>query len=331
MSEVHELPFYLLFGVLMAILLAGVFFMQLTKQREFKVDTEAQALADELAKSCFLALPRQQSSISLPLLLAGSSYEIEVDENNSTFIVHITSGARKDESYLAAANVELRVTNDNFVPGGKIYFQENDGVVIVSALLIPAPSENVKITLEENAPSFYHFAKENQREAAAIIALYFDTSQDIDAYKWENDNSILIHAGSTLFRVQGYENEENVGLVDNTWIVLNIENCLEEFTDAVSCPSAENAYLGGWLYSSQQTLNYLRARVWRRMSDNVVVEIPIDTSIRAAAVTTNVSTYPAWRITFDNYVIYYRAMPWHWAENTPGFVFQSEPSLEAVA
>jgi len=327
----NNLPFYLLFGVIMAILLAGVFFMQLTRQREFEVDTEAQALADELAKGCFLTLPRQQSSVGLPLLLAGSSYELEVDENRSTFIVHVTSGVRKGESYMAVADVELGVENADFEIGGKIYFQRRGGAVIVSAAPISAPSENVKITPLSESPEFYHFAKENQREAAAIIAVYFDTSQDIDAYKWENNNSILVHAGSILLRVQGYENEENVGLVDNAWIISNIENYTGDLMPTVSCPSAEDAHSSGWLYSPQQTLDYLRMRTWRRTSDNVVVEISRGASIRAAAVTTNVSTCPTRRITFDNYVMYYRAVPWWYLENTPGFVLQSDPELEAIA
>lgn len=326
----NDLPFYLLFGVLMAILLAGVFFMQLTLQREFEVDTEAQALADELAKGCFLTLPRQQSSVDLPLLLAGSSYELEVDENRSIFIVHVTSGVRKGESYMVVADVELGVENADFEIGGKIYFQRRGGAVIVSAAPISAPSENVKITPSSEPPEFYHFAKENQREAAAITAVYFDVFQDIDAYKWENDNSILLSTGSILLRVQGYKNEENVGLVDNAWIIASIENCTGELAGAVPCPSAENAYLSGWLYSPQQTLDYLRTRVWRRTSDNVLVEIPSDSLIKAAAVTTNVSTYPAWCITFDNYVMYYRASPWWYVENAPGFVFQSNPQLEPV-
>ena len=330
MSDAHELPFYLLFGVLMAILIAGVFFMQLMKQREFEVGAQAQALVDDLAKTCFSALSGQQPTLDLPPQLAGSSYELEIDENRSTFIVRMTGGTGSGGSYWAVANVGLRVENTNFASGGKVYFMRSGDVVLVSASPIEAPQESIFTTSSGEPPEFYYFARENQREATAIIAAYFAVSHDIDAYKWENSNSILVRADSILLRVQGYENRENVGLVDNAWIISRIENCTGEFTDAFPCPSAENAYSSGWLYSPAQALGHLRSRTWRRASDNAVVNIPSNVSIRAAAATTNVSTYLTWRVEFENYILHYQAMPCWYLENTPGFVFQSEPELEAV-
>jgi len=329
-SNVHELPFYLLFGVLMAILLAGVFFMQLTKQREFEVSAQAQALVDDLAKTCFSALSGQQPTLDLPLQLAGSVYELEIDENRSTFIVRITDGTGAGESYWTVANVGLQVENTSLAPGGRVYFMCSGDVVLVSASPVEALTENVLPKPSGEPPEFYYFARENQREAAAIIAVYFDLSRDIDAYKWENSDSILARAGSILLRVQGYENWENVGLVDNAWIISKIENYAGELTDALPCPSVENAYLSGWLYSPAQALGYLRSRTWRRTSDNAVVNIPNNASIRAAAATTNISTYFTWRVEFESYILHYQAMPWWYLENTPGFVFQSEPGLEAV-
>jgi hypothetical protein len=329
-SDTHELSFYLLFGVLMAILLAGVFFMQLTKQREFEVGAQAQALADDLAKTCFSALSGQQPTLDLPLQLAGSGYELEIDENRSTFIVWITGGTGTGESYWTIANVELRVENTSLTAGGRVYFMCSGDVVRVSASPIEALPENILPTPSGEPPEFYYFARENQREATAIIAAYFDVSRDIDAYKWENSDSILVRAGSILLRVQGYENWENVGLIDNAWIISNIENYAGEFTDSFRCPSVENAYLSGWLYSPAQALGYLRSRTWRRTSDNAVVNIPNNASIRAAAAATNVSTYLTLRVEFESYILHYQAMPWWYLENTPGFVFQSEPELEAV-
>ncbi len=313
----------------MAILLAGVFFMQLTKQREFEVGAQAQALADDLARTCFSVLPGQQPTLDLPSRLAGSSYELEIDENHSTFIVWITGGTGAGESYWTVANVGLRVENSSFTPGGKVYFMRS-GDVVVSAFPIEAPPESILPTPSGEPPEFYHFARENWREAAALIAAYFDVSQDIDAYEWEDSNSILVRAGSTLLRVQGHENEENVGLVDNAWVISNIENYAGELTGVVLFPSPENAYSSGWLYSPSQALSYLRSRTWRRTSDNSIVAIPSDALVQAAAVTTNVSTYPTWRVEWENYVIHYQSGPWWYAENTPGFVFQSEPELEAL-
>lgn len=103
----------------MAILLAGVFFMQLTKQREFEVEAQAQALADDLARTCFSVLPGQQPTLDLPSRIAGSSYEVEIDENRSTFIVWITGGTGTGKSYWTVANIDLRVENASFTPGGR--------------------------------------------------------------------------------------------------------------------------------------------------------------------------------------------------------------------
>ncbi len=330
MSDTHELPLYLLFGILMAILLAGVFFMQLTKQQEFEVGAQAQALADDLAKTCFSALSGQQPTLDLPLQLAGSSYELEIDENRSTFIVRITGGTGSGESYWTIANIGLQVDNTSLTPGGRVYFTCSDDIVLISASPIEILSENIFPKPSGEPPEFYYFARENQREATAIITAYFNLSHDIGAYKWENSDSIFVRAGSILLRVQGYENWENIGFVNNVWIISNIENYEGEFTDSFLCPSVENAYLSGWLYSPAQALDYLRSRTWRRTSDNVVVSIPNNASIRAAAVTTNVSTYLTWRVEFESYILHYQAMPWWYLENTPGFVFQSEPELEAV-
>ncbi len=330
MSDAHELPFYLLFGTLMAILLAAVFYMQLTKQREFEVGAQAQALADDLARTCSSVLPGQQPTLDLPSQLAGSSYELEIDENRSTFIVWITGGTEEGESYWTVANVEMRVENRGFAPGGKVYFMRSGDLVVISTSPIEAPQENIPPTPSGEPPEFYYFARENQREATAIIAAYFDVSQDIDAYEWESSNSIIVRAGSVLLRVQGYENEEDVGLVNDAWIISNIENYAGELTGTVSCPSPENAYSSGWLYSPSQALSYLRSRTWRRTSDNSIVSIPSDALVRAAAATTNVSSYPTWRVEWENYVIHYQTGPWWHAENIPGFVFQSKPELEAL-
>lgn len=330
MSEAHDLPFYLLFGTLMAILLAAVFFMQLTKQREYEVGVQAQALADDLARTCSSVLLGQQPTLDLPSRLAGSSYEIEIDENRSTFIVWITGGTGEGESYWTVANVVLRVENRGFAPGGKVFFMRSGDVVVVSASPIEAPPENIFPTPLGEPPEFYYFARENQREATAIIAAYFDASHDIDTYEWESHNSILVRAGSILLRIQGYENEEDVGLVDSAWIISNIENYAGELAGVVHCFSQENAYSSGWLYSPSQALRYLRSRTWRRTSDNSIVVIPSDALVRAATVTTNVSSYPTWRVEWENYVIHYQTGPWWHAENTPGFVFQSKPELEAL-
>lgn len=101
-----------------------------------------------------------------------------------------------------------------------------------------------------------------------------------------------------------------------------------ENTAPLFCPSPDNAYSGGWLYSPQAALRHLRSRTWT--SDNLPVVVPADAIIQASAVTTNVSTYPAWRVKFRGYTIFYHILPWWEMENTAGFVFQSYPWLKPI-
>ena len=349
MSDTHELPFYLLFGVLMAILLAGVFFMQLTKQREFEVSAQAQALADDLAKTCFSALSGQQPTLDLPLQLAGSSYEFEIDENRSTFIVRITGGTGAGESYWTIANVGLRVENANFAPGGRVYFMRSGDVMKVSTSPIEVVSPEISSPVLPTPP-FYYFAKVNQQKAAAVVACYYFALDhypeveniDIRAYKWqENENSILTHVTTDgeflcVVKASGCWHDEVADnwRVSNAWIVENVEEIGDDNEGFGNENwSVRNAASSGWLHSPQRLLNQLRQRTWQ-LSDNTPVVIPENTAWYAAAVTTNVGTYCTWRFEWwaDNvdYVIYYQIMPWCWAENTPGFVFQSKPELEVV-
>ena len=324
-----DFVFIVLFGVIIAIVTGGVLAVFYLQQLNVRVGLEAQSLADELARTSFSSLGGGQPKLELPIDVGGSEYQISI-EDNRTFVVRITAGRLRGNRYTSQVGVDLQ-ENEGLTPGAKAYFQLSGTRVVVSASPIEVPGENILPTTAATPPNFYDFAKENHRAAAAIIAAYFDVSQNIDAYQ-ENTNSVIVRTGSAMFCVQGYENGENVGLIDNAWVIENIENYAGEFT-GVACPSVENAYLSGWLYPPSQALSYLRSRTWQRTSDNFVVVIPGNAKIRAAAAKTNVSTYPTWRIEWqaDNYcVLHYRAMPWWWAENDPGFVLQSEPPLEVA-
>ena len=323
-------PLIILFGIVLAILTAAVFAIFYERQLEAKVIDQAQSLADELASTAFSSLGGGQPTLDLPMDVGGSAYQISIS-NNNTFIVKITAGRLKGREFDSIMNAILSLENGNFNPGSKAYFQRAGDVVIVSASPIAAPVENLEQPATTTPPEFYYFAKENQREAAAIAASYFHALEDINAYKWQDSNTLLVRLkDNSMFQVRGYENTDDVGYVDNAWIVQQVENFTGEFTGAIACPSVENAHQSGWLYSPAQALVTLRSRSWRRTIDNVAVTVPSDAVINTAVVTTDVGTFPVYRVTFENYVIFYRAMAWWYAENTPGFVFQSEPKLEPI-
>lgn len=338
MDDAEHMPFYVLFGVIVAALLAGISIVQYNRQLDARVDEQGQALANDLARVSFTAFSREQPSFTLPSNLGGSDYELGVDENSSTFIVHIRAGRQSGTSYYSTANVSLSVESSDFAPGGSVYFQRSGDVVVVSSSPITAPQENLSPPATATPPEFYGFAKGNVKAATAITAAYFSALEnrpqaDATGYRFEGDNVLvqIISNGENLFgvRVSGYENTDNVGMVDNSWIVTSL-TISDNLTSPIACPSVENARASGWLYSPAEVLTYLRSRTWRRVSDNLLVVVPADASVRAAAATTNVSTYLTYRVTFEGYVLHYRAMPWWAQENQAGFVFQSVPELEAL-
>jgi len=341
------MPFYILFGVIVAAMLAGIFIMQYNRQLEARVDEQAQALANDLARISFTTFSREQPSFLLPRNLGGSDYELSVDNNTSTFIVHIKAGKQSGMSYYSTANVSLSLENSSFVPGGNVYFQRRGDNVVVSSSPIAAQEENLLPPVTATPPEFYGFAKENAKVATAIAAAYFSTLENtpakdednnpLDVLGYEPGENVLVQlgyrGGENLFgvKVSGYENENDIGKVDNSWIVTSLTIDNDNLASPIICPSVENAYDSGWLYSPTEVLAYLRSRTWRRVDDNLIVVVPANALVQAAAAATNVSTYPTYRVTFEGYVLHYQAMPWWAQENSPGFVFQSEPELEPVA
>ncbi len=479
-------PLIILFGVLLAWMMAFIFISIYDQQMNARVDEQAKALADDLARTAFTALSGGQPTLDLPRDLGGSTYAIEVQD--STFIVKITAGRRAGSTYNAVVNATVTVVNKeqieipvdnlegphdvkfrlyssttgadvhelwfdklefidenaiegmlenfedvsdwtyseedsnavisgsqvanwaaegtysykfttsgapavghyaqivrsfdltgenflrfwvrsaytgtprdwraqlyidtslkweegvgkfNFTLGGRAYFLRSGDQIIVSATSIEAPVENIDSEPTGEPPQFYYFARDNQREGAAIAAAYFEAlgsypgeNVDASAYRWENADSLLVQVTSggsplAVFSVAGSENSTAVGKVENAWIVDLVENAAD-IGDGTACSSPDNAYRTGWLYSPQGALGDLRSRTWQRVSDNVIVAVPADATLQASAATTNVYTYPTWRVTFEGYVIFYRMVPWWTEENMAGFVFQSEPELSPV-
>jgi hypothetical protein len=360
-DDAENMPFYILFGVIVAAMLAGIFIMQYNRQLEARVDEQAQALANDLARISFTAFSREQPSFLLPRNLGGSDYKLSIYENK--FIVHIKAGKQSGMNYYSTANVSLSIDDNyhNFVPGGSIYFRRSGDVVIVSSSQENLPPENLPLPATATPPAFYNFAKvkENAKAATAIAAAYFfalenfalenkstkdNNNNPLDVWGYENGENVSVQlwykGGKNIFgvkvsfRYENYENTENIWKVGNAWIENGLtikENLIGTIVNlSVENISIENAYASGWLYSPTEVLAYLRSRTWENENGDRLV-VPADAQVRAAAATTNVSTYPTYCVTFDGYVLYYRAMPWYWDEDQPGFVFQSKPPLEAVA
>lgn len=335
----HNLPLIILFGVILAGFMAFIFISIYNQQLSIRVDEQAEALANDLAQAGFDSLSGGQSILLLPKDLGGSSYSIAV-QDNSIFVVRILGGWRSGSSYSAVVNASVLVENENFSPGGHAFFMRSGDEIIMSASPIEARPENIIQVPSTEPPLFYYFSKQDPKGAAAIAAAYFNAKSlylgeniDVLSYRWDG-NSLLAQVSrgsgvSIITRVTGSEDNTIVGVIENAWIVENLEN-VDEIENSTSCPSPDNAYLSGWLYSPQATLNHLRSRTWYRASDNAVVVVPADAIVQASAVTTNVSTYPAWRVKFENYTIYYHMLPWWENEDTPGFLFQSDPELTPI-
>jgi len=340
-------PLIVLFGVILAFLMAFLFISLYNQQLNAQVDEPANALANNLALMAFTSLSGGQPILELPRDVGGSTYKIAI-EKEGIFTVTITGGRGTGSSYSAIVSASLKADNQDFSPGGRVYFQENRGQIIVSPLLIEnIPAEISVENISLTPPSFYGFAKDHPKVASAIIAAYYHTFENI-VYYWENENnknSMIVRTDSSVLHVvNGYENNDNTGLIENiwriksAWIVLSVENFDSTLTSPILCPSVENAWKSGWLYSPSQALEQLRGRTWQRVIDNVMVTVPDNAIIHAAAATVvlyqeNVSTYPTWRVEWQGdqyYVIYFRAMPWWENDNAPGFVFQSNPTLYPV-
>lgn len=355
MADAENLPFYVLASVILAVLLAGVLALHFGAQREAGVDEQAQTLADDISQTCFAALANQQPTYALPNDVGGSDYELSVE--NNFIVVTITEGARAGSSYYSSVNSELVVEDDNFVPGGKVYVQGRDNYIVISASPISPPPWEIEPPSEPTPPLFYTWANENiegrQEEAVAIAVAYFyalerhpatkdDKVLDVLAYRVERD-AVEVRvgyrgAGENEFllcaRTTGELYPSQVGEATSAWVVENVENVQGDITDAVDCPSVENASRTGWLYSPSRVLTHLRRRTWR-LEDNTIVVVPENSSWRAAAASVGGRTFCTYRFSFTHenisIVLFFRMLATDPEEPLPGFTFTSEPKLEPVA
>lgn len=354
MADADNLPFYVLASVILAVLLAGVLAVHFGAQREAGIDEQAQSLADDISRLCFAALARQQPTYSLPQDVGGCSYELGVEDN--AIVVTVLEGPRAGRSYRSVVNAELILEDAEFDPGGKVYVQRLGDGVVISASPIYVILEELEPPSEPTPPPFYAWANENvggrREEAVAAVAAYFYALErypptkdnrvlDVLAYKHEGDivevrvgyrgteaNEFLL-----CVRATGGHDASQVGEVTGAWIVDNVENLQGDITNAIDCPSVDNAARTGWLYSPSQVLTHLRGRTWR-LEDNTIVVVPEDANWRAAAASVGGRTFCTYQFSFAHedipIVLFFRMLATAPEEPQPGFTFTSEPLLEPI-
>ncbi|MEM2875095.1 MAG: hypothetical protein QW567_03645 [Candidatus Hadarchaeales archaeon] len=327
-------PLIVLYGVVLAMLLFALFMTVYERQIEIRVQEEAKSLAEELGRTAFLALSGGQPFKDLPPDVGGSLYAVEVRE--SVFSVKIVGGRGANREYTSVVNAEVYVENGEFQPGGRVYFyfmRENELLVVSSSPIEPSWLE-IGVVPTGQPPTFYYFSKENPMAAAGIMASYFTLSEQgylITGYS-VSGSTVIVRLEGTSTRycsVSGYDDDQRVGNVEGAWVVSGVGFLESATISSQLSENLDNAVATGWLFSPSKALRDLRLRTW--MVENQLVTVPSSPQITAACVTTNTGrSYPVWRITWENYVVYYRAIPWLENDADPGFVMQSSPFLEPV-
>lgn len=354
MADAENLPFYILASVILAVLIAAVLALHFKAQGEARVDMQAQALADDISRTCFASLTRLQPTYSLPSDVGGSKYELRVGEN--TITVKVIEGARSGRGYYSSVNAELVVQDNGFRPGGVVYVLRMNDQIIISASPISLPPWEIEQPATTTPPQFYTWANENvenrREEAVAIVTAYFfslahnpatkdNKVLDVLAYS-RNRDLIEVRVGYRgadnneflqTVRTAGRQDDLQVGEVTGAWVISKTESFMRDITDAIDCPSVESAVASGWLYSSSQVLDHLRGRTWK-LEDNTIVVVPEDARWAEAVAEVGGRNFCTYRFSFTqeniSVVLFYRMLATAPDEPLPGFTFTSEPLLEPI-
>lgn len=342
MNDEGKLIWRILLGVLVAALLLSLTLAYLQKQREHSAGREARATINSISRTVFSALPRHQTEYQLPNTIEKSAYELDID--GDTIQIKILDGDREVKKYRAGVGVKLTPHENTPLPdpGETLYATgDRDRVILSSKPVSPSPRETPEPDYDD-PPEFYRFAKENPKVAVGLMAAFTYGKKrypelenlDVENYSLKGDSLKTEIGGEDkvhTLKIGGYENEENVGLIENAWIVDEIEEVTQADLPNPS-PSLREAVDSGWIYSREQAESILRNRNFLLEKDQEPVNIPDDINLKLACITTNVSTYPSWRVDFtvdgEEYVLHLAGMAWKPSENTSGFVFESDPTLE---
>lgn len=333
-----------LFGVVMAVLLIGIFLAYTSTQREYATGERSQALADDLSRTAFSALPRHQPTYDLPESIEKSPYKLKIE--NDIVVVKITGGGLEGKEYRSSVGVDLEVKNIP-EPGETFHAQGQVDKVFIDSSPLDPPKEELLSTKIPEPTDFYEFARDNPKEATGIISAYFHVRQlypeeenlDVKSYEWETHNILKVRVTSVgnfliTIQVSGHENSEDIGSISSSWIVRELETSSENTPYTQSCPSIGKSHYSGWLYSPEAVVSLFQERTWRSTTDNQIITFPQALDWKCASVTTKISTFPTWRFEFStsekNNIIHFAAIPWAPYENRPGFTMESEPELEAI-
>ena len=322
-----DLPFYFLFGALTALLLASAFLLQLTSQAREAVDEQAEGLLEAVARAAFSLLPGEETRVDLPPSVGGCGYEFWADENGLHLLV--LDGVRRGRLYSLSLLERVEVENSSFREA--VYLRRAEESLILSSSPLPPPSfPSPSVGEAHLPPPFYSFAKDHPVPAAALLEAYSRTGREPAGYVRE-EGGVLVFLGEKWLEVRGKESGERVGKVEGAWVVEEVGE-VEGRAGWEACPGVVEAVEGGWALSSSQALSEFLGRAWESGGERVR---PENLRIRASAVWTEVGSFPCWRLDFRSgdraFVVYWRMLRWWYAENSPGFLMQSEPPLQPLS
>lgn len=323
----EDFPTILIFTVISAFLIVFVLVTVYNKQVAMKIDEKASALISDLSWRAFQSFHTGVTGkIDLPKDIEGHGYRLKIQQNN--FVLELLEGPLRGKLYVVGLPFDIISDNSIFSRGETAFFKRSgEKLLVCSSVSGSQENENVRIT--PNPPEFYFFAKNYPREAAGILAAFFHSGKDIVQYSWldnhalyivtEDNESFALRFRREDFQYTGWDLQEIE--------ILTIEETTES-TEAEECPSPAEALFVGWVISPEFALYSLRSRTW--VDRNGPVEIPANVKISMSCILTRSGRYPAWCISFENKIIFYRSLFWWWAENEPGFLMQSMPTIYPV-
>jgi len=321
-DESEDFPFVITFVVLSAFLVAMVFLTVYSRQAQAKIEEEATNLLSRLSWSAFQSFSSGVlGTVELPRDLCGYRYSVEVE--GSSFKLTLHEGPLRGKEYVASVPVKLFSENFVLPQGGVVFFRRIGEVLLISTS--GEYEENISVrTSTDEPPVFYFFAKSHPREAAGIIAAFLHSGEDIRGFAWMDNSHLGLATEENRYLIAAFCKEDYAG-----WNVESFEAVkISEGTgmgEAVECPSPAEAFAKGWIISQNLLLASLRSRTWVDENGPVAMPHEIESSIGLSL--TKAGGYPTWRIIFDGRILFYRAIPWWYADNDPGFLMQSYPPM----
>lgn|GEM_PF-5342228 len=293
----------LLLTLFLAVSLGVLFSLYHSRLAETRLAAEAQQLADMLASRASLASLGNIVPVDLPTSLGGQQYSVECRENE--FVVRLGRG-----EFSAAAGT--RVVPCLLEAGTRVYLCPTESGILISDRPLVGYFEE-PLSISENRPRFYDLSKIHPEVAACALWCRFWLGKEATRYS----ENVLEVEGSFLEPVAEIEGESVPA-----WVVKGMRQAPtpSALKDLPSVMEAENS---GWLLSPRQALREVKEREWRDV-ENSIVTVPENASILPCVVHTSVGRFVAWRVSWENYTIYTRALLWWWKENLTGFVYSSD-------